>query len=182
MVFSNDGQYIVLGTATGTHYVLNAYDLSILRRLDSQQPGLGRLSGEEVCWTADSKWVLSGCPDGAVAAWDLTPPDGTIPQTSTTRAESAPTLQPTALLRPGGDGLHAVSRAVRFNPRYGLLAVGGEELVSTWPCCCVVLTTLLGPMAAGAIRRRGGGELGIYIYIGCTRFRYCFDYHMCERQ
>lgn len=131
LAFSNNGEYILLGTSSNVHYVLNAYDLSILRRLEGHQQGLGRLSGEEVCWTADSHWVLSGSADGSIVAWDLTPPNGqTKLETVTSRDEPAPTLHPATVLRPSGQGSHAASRAVRFNPRFSMLAVGGEELVS----------------------------------------------------
>jgi COMPASS component SWD2 len=130
LAFSNNGEYILVGTSGSVHYVLDAFDLVILRRLEGHQQGLNRLSGEEVCWTADSNWVMSGCPDGSIVAWDLTPPNGSAKLKAVTgRDEPAPTLHPASVLRPSGEG-HAVSRAVRFNPRYAMLAVGGEELVS----------------------------------------------------
>lgn len=117
-----------MGTSSNVHYVLDAFDLAIVRRLEGHQ-GLGLSSGEEVSWSADSSWVLSGSADGTTVLWDLTPPKGTTKLESPGRDKPAPTLQPTAVLK-AGDGQHAATRAVTFNPRYGMLAVGGEELVS----------------------------------------------------
>lgn len=88
------------------------------------------MSGEEVCWSADSNWVLSGSIDGTIVAWDLTPPTGAAKLESVGRDRLAETLKPVTVLK-AGDGQHAPSRAVAFNPRYGMMGVGGEELVSS---------------------------------------------------
>lgn len=139
IAFSNNGKYLLIGTASDVHYVLDAYELGILRRLEGHR-GLGpRLSGEEVCWSADSRYVFSGSADGNTVVWDLSPPPGEAklqlppPRNRHGVPEAAPTLQPAVVLRPGeGDGQHAASRTVKFNPRYNMMAVGGEELV----CAC----------------------------------------------
>lgn len=44
-------------------------------------------------------------------------------------AAQTPTLQPVVKLKNGESASTAPSRAVRFSPRYGVLAVGGDELV-----------------------------------------------------
>lgn len=130
VTFSNDGNHLLVGTSSNTHYVLDAYDLTLLRRLQGHQ-GLGSRSGEEVTWSADSKWVLSGSADGTVAVWDLGVPEGAEKlEPPAGRNEPAPVLKPTAVLR-AGTGPLAPSRAVSFNPRFGMMAVGGEEL-SFW--------------------------------------------------
>lgn len=63
--FSNNGKYILVGCATNVHYVLEAFTLQIVARLEGHQPlgferkGVTR-SGAEVCWTTDSSYVLAG--------------------------------------------------------------------------------------------------------------------------
>lgn len=63
--FSNNGKYILVGCATNVHYVLEAFTLQIVARLEGHQPlgfisrGVTR-SGAEVCWTPDSSYVLAG--------------------------------------------------------------------------------------------------------------------------
>ncbi|KAL1405198.1 hypothetical protein Q8F55_008823 [Vanrija albida] len=129
LAFSNNGDYLLVGTASNVHYVLDAFDLVIVRRLEGHG-GLDRHSGEEVCWSADSRCVFSGSRDGNIVAWDLSAPDGATKLQAPDPAGPTPTMQPSVILRPG-DGQHAASRAVQFNPRYNLLAVGGEEF-SMW--------------------------------------------------
>lgn len=73
IAFSNNGEYILVGTAGEVHYVLESFDLSILLRLEGHAglggrnkngvKQLGRrkgMSGYEVCFTPDSKFVMSG--------------------------------------------------------------------------------------------------------------------------
>ena len=139
IAFSNNGNYILVGTASNVHYVLDAFKLSILRRLVGHT-GLGRdrggvnggASGEEISWSSDSRWIVSGSADGNIYLWEIAPSPGqtkieppNIPDNAL-YTHPAPTLQPTITLT----GSRAASRAVKFNPRFVLLAVGGEELVS----------------------------------------------------
>ena len=89
-----------------------------------------------MCFTSDSRYVLSGSADGSICIWDLgkekietgaAVDDASHPS----RSQPAATLTPTRVVRAGSAGeTQAVSRAVRINPRYGMMAVGGEELVS----------------------------------------------------
>lgn len=118
-----------MGTDRETHYILDAYELNIVRRLEGHQP-LGRASSEELSWSADSNFIFSGSADGSVIVWDITPPKGETKLEAPPRGRPALTLQPSVVLRPPGDGDVSPSRAVAFNPRYSLLGVGGQEFVS----------------------------------------------------
>lgn len=104
----------------------------MVRRLRGHT-ALNRSSGEEVSWSGDSKFVISGSGDGAICIWDLGPIGGKE------KLEGPPlipginprciTLDPVVKLQSGGpEGV--TSRCVRFNPRLGMLASGGEDLVS----------------------------------------------------
>lgn len=130
------------------HYVLDAYELVILRRLvghmglerdrngdRSIEPRRGS-SGEEVCWVGNSKWVTSGSADGSICIWDLSPPHGeekidvpNVPE-NLKHQQRAMTLEPAVKLQEGAGAPFRPSRAVKFNPRYCMLAMGGEDLVS----------------------------------------------------
>lgn len=137
--FSSNGEYILIGTSLGIHYVVDAFDLSVIRRLDGcrslgegrhSEVGRGR-SGEDVSWSADSRWVV-GAGEGKLCMWDLNPlpgQDKLLPVEDAT-AGGPMTLQPAVAL-PMGPALGTPSpRAVRFNPRYAMLAMGGASLVS----------------------------------------------------
>lgn len=99
--FSNNGKYILVGCASNVHYVLEAFTLQIVARLEGHVPlgferkGVTR-SGAEVCWTPDSRYVLAGRSfpftslgesisdprftagdkDNRVCIWDLNPKAG----------------------------------------------------------------------------------------------------------
>lgn len=130
VAFSNNGNYLLVGTDRDTHYILDAFELNIVRRLEGHQ-GLGRASSEELSWSADSNFILSGSADGSVVVWDITPPKGESKLEAPPRGRPPLTLQPSVVLRPPGEGDISPSRAVAFNPRYSLLGVGGQEFVSS---------------------------------------------------
>lgn len=95
-----------------------------------------------MCWTADSRWVISGSRDGLVYGWNLSSHPRDPEADGRTVHPDPVTLHPTVKLRNmesatvgggGGGGVGGVgapSRAVKLSPRYGVMAVGGDELVS----------------------------------------------------
>ncbi|EIW72712.1 hypothetical protein M231_07216 [Tremella mesenterica] len=144
IAFSNDGNYLLIGTSSDAHYLVDAFDLVILRRLVGHQ-GLERdkdgqkgiiprrgASGEEVCFTGDSKWVVSGSADGAVVFWDISPEMGKekLEVIIGERGKVAELL-PTIRLEASANAGFGPSRSVRMNPRYAMMGVGGEEF-SMW--------------------------------------------------
>ncbi|KAK4683872.1 COMPASS component SWD2, partial [Tremellales sp. Uapishka_1] len=132
--FSNDGTYLLVGTSLSVHYVLDAFSLSLVRRLKGHS-GLGLTtdivprrgtSGEEVSWSSDSKWVVSGSKDGQVVFWDIAQIQRSHEDAAGMENRRSETLLPQVVVEAERE-----SRAVKFNPRYAMLAVGGEEL-SFW--------------------------------------------------
>ncbi|CAG8512877.1 3571_t:CDS:2 [Acaulospora morrowiae] len=71
--FSNDGDKILITTSGDVHYIIDAYDGEIKRRLVGQV-GLNNasafLGGEETCFTPDGRYVIAGSQDGQISFWD----------------------------------------------------------------------------------------------------------------
>ena len=81
------------------------------------------ISGDEVCWTPDSKFVVGGSQDGRVYFWDFSEP-ANLPKPAP-RGTDPVVLLPSVNL----DGHPGPSRCVKFNPRFIMLATAGAELV-----------------------------------------------------
>ncbi|THH27415.1 hypothetical protein EUX98_g6774 [Antrodiella citrinella] len=138
--FSSNGEYILVGCSGDAHYVLDAFEGHLIAKLEghiglerkkmSQQisiePQRG-ISGEEVGWTPDSKFVVGGSLDGKIVMWDvqnLPKRAGSIdPKVHPVR------LQPVIKL----EGHHGPSRCVKFNPRLAMLCSAGQELAFWLP-------------------------------------------------
>lgn len=134
--FSSNGKMLLVGTAGDYHYVLDAFDGNLLWKLEGfvglergktgnaigMVPGRG-ISGEEVCWTPDSKFVIGGSQDGKVYFWDLSEPNK-LPKPAPGTSDPV-VLKPTITL----PGHPSATRCVRFNPRHMMLATAGAELV-----------------------------------------------------
>ncbi|BGP58512.1 hypothetical protein JCM8202_001176 [Rhodotorula sphaerocarpa] len=147
--FSNDGKWLLVGTSGDVHYVLDSFDGSLLARLEMPEDqiaiGLERarlrpfdrpmtpaagISSEEVKWSSDARYVISGSIDGRVLIWDFAPPASEAATLYPNRPAPGKecTLHPIAVLdgHPNGP-----SRAVAFNPRSAMMASAGFEL-SFW--------------------------------------------------
>ncbi|KAF9532588.1 WD40-repeat-containing domain protein [Crepidotus variabilis] len=137
MAFSTNGKHLLVGCSGNAHYVLDAYDGALIAKLEghvglerrslNQQLGIEvqkGVSGEEVSWTPDSKYVVGGSLDGRILVWDLQniPPR---PEGS----KSPVKLQPVTVL----DGHPGPARCVKFNPRYAMMATAGQELAFWLP-------------------------------------------------
>ncbi|EJF64604.1 WD40 repeat-like protein [Dichomitus squalens LYAD-421 SS1] len=140
LAFSTNGKYLLVGCSGDAHYLMDAFEGHLLaklvghvglerRRPDaplSIEPQRG-CSGEEVSWTPDSRYVLSGSADGKIVLWDvsiLPAKQGPI----NTKAE--PLVIPPAAVLEGHPG---PSRCVKFNPRLAMMASAGAELAFWLP-------------------------------------------------
>lgn len=152
---SNNGQYILVGTDSDVHYLYDAFDLKPIRRLTGHRP-LGKNSGEEVSFTADSRYVVSGSAEGGVYFWSLPADKLDAAETDANGkvVKAAKTLQADVVIHSSDPSVRFTSRVVKFNPRFSVLAVGGEELVS-WRDRRRRFANGLVVLAAGAGR---GGE------------------------
>lgn len=129
--FSTNGKWLLVGTSGGAHYIMDAYEGHMLARLtghrplDPRQP-LGAqatrlMSGEEVCWTPDSKFVLSGSEDGKIYIWDIGARGELQPPKP---GRDADAFQPSQVL----EGHVGPTRCLRFNPRFSMLATASNDL------------------------------------------------------
>lgn len=136
--FSSNGKFLLVGCSGSAHYIVDAFEGHVLAKLEghiglerrkltakeSIEPAKG-ISGEEVSWTPDSKFVVGGSLDGKVFVWDVQLVQGKPPPVDPTAVPLR--IQP--LAKP--EGHPGPTRCVRFNPRYAMMCTAGAELVST---------------------------------------------------
>ncbi|KAF8656806.1 hypothetical protein AX16_002356 [Volvariella volvacea WC 439] len=138
LAFSPNGKYLLVGCSGNAHYIVDAFDGQLLAKLEGHtglerramgtqpniEPAKG-ISGEEICWTPDDKFVVSGSLDGRIYMWD-------IPEFAPTREDEKVKMKqihPTITL----EGHPGPSRCVRFNPRLAMLCSAGAELAFWLP-------------------------------------------------
>ncbi|KAJ7056556.1 WD40-repeat-containing domain protein [Mycena amicta] len=140
LAFSSNGKYLLVGCSGDAHYVVDAFEGHLLAKLEGHvglerrmstapptiEPSKG-CSGEEVGWTPDSKFVISGSLNGKILVWDAQ----NLPDKTGDVDLKAPPLrlQPTVAL----DGHPGPSRCVRFNPRLAMMCSAGAELAFWLP-------------------------------------------------
>ena len=148
--FSTNGKYLLVGCSGDAHYIMDAFEGHLLAKLEGHvglerrklstplkiEPEKG-CSGEEVSWTPDSKYIVSGSLDGKVIVWDV--------QNLPTKSGPINLKETPLRLRPltALEGHPGPSRCVRFNPRLAMMCTAGAELVcsSTYVHCPVLTVT-----------------------------------------
>ena len=147
--FSSSGSYLLVGTSGDAHYILDAFEGHLLAKLEghiglergrlgvalSVNPTKG-ISGEEVCWTPDSKFIIGGSLDGKLHVWDVQ----NLPSHS---GEPVDLSRPPTKLTPIAtlDGQPSPTRCVKFNPRLAMIVAAGSELVGS-SCECASISVL----------------------------------------
>jgi COMPASS component SWD2 len=138
LAFSSNGKWLLVGTSGDVHYIVDAFEGTLLYRLvghtglergksgrDSSFQPVRNISGEELSWTPDSRFVIGGSVDGKIFAWDLSD-ETKIPVRPAGTNQDPEELGPIRAM----EGHPGVTRCVKFNPRYALIASAGAELVS----------------------------------------------------
>ncbi|PPR02598.1 hypothetical protein CVT24_002169 [Panaeolus cyanescens] len=137
--FSSNGKYLLVGCSGNAHYIMDAFEGTLLAKLEGHV-GLERtsmnaqrnietskgISGEEVCWTPDSKYVISGSLDGRILVWDIQ----NLGSRSDVERHGTFVKVPKLVVLDGHPG---PSRCVRFNPRLAMMATAGHELAFWLP-------------------------------------------------
>ncbi|KAF9484329.1 WD40 repeat-like protein [Pholiota conissans] len=139
MSFSADGKYLLLGCSGNAHYILDAFEGQMIAKLEGHiglerrslavpeliEPAKG-ISGEEVSWTPDSKYVLGGSLDGRIFIWDV---QNLQNRSDHDRKFPPMKVQATTIL----DGHPGPARCVKFNPRFAMMCTAGTELAFWLP-------------------------------------------------
>lgn len=122
--FSNNGKYVLVGTDSPRHYVLDALLGKHLATLvvDTHAPDhwlrFAYASLPLACFTPDGRFVLAGTPTGAVALFDLLP-------LKTESRGSVLTFHPYKVIQ-GGQG---ATKVLAFNPKLLALATSDNAVV-----------------------------------------------------
>ncbi|KDQ53191.1 hypothetical protein JAAARDRAFT_39562 [Jaapia argillacea MUCL 33604] len=138
--FSSNGKYLLVGCSGDAHYILDAFEGHLVAKLEGHI-GLERrkidtpilidpvrgCSGEEVSWTPDSKFIVSGSLDGRIVVWDVQ----NLPVPSGPIDLKAPPLRVQPLVKL--DGHPGPTRCVKFNPRFAMLCSAGADLAFWLP-------------------------------------------------
>lgn len=117
--FSNNGRYLLIGTDTGKHYILDAIlgkQLANLLVEASAWPQLDYVSTGSVCFTPDGKSVLAGTPNGSVSVFNLQ---------ELKNSAGIVDLRPLAIL----NSSHAAAKIVAFNPKMLTFASADDQVV-----------------------------------------------------
>ncbi|OCH95450.1 WD40 repeat-like protein [Obba rivulosa] len=140
LAFSSNGKYLLVGCSGDAHYIIDAFEGHLLAKLEGHvglerrkigaPPGIEPIrgsSGEEVSWTPDSKFVVSGSLDGKVYVWDVQ--NLPVKQGDVDLKTPPLRLKPITVL----EGHPGPSRCVRFNPRLAMMCTAGVELAFWLP-------------------------------------------------
>ncbi|KAH8831309.1 WD40-repeat-containing domain protein [Flagelloscypha sp. PMI_526] len=139
MSFSSNGKFILIGCSGTAHYIIDAFEGHVLAKLEGHEslerrnasiprgPPAKGISGEDVSWTPDSKYVVGGSLDGRVLVWNL--------QDLETRSGDINFQIPPNIIRPlvALEGHPGPTRCVRWNPRFSMLCSAGTELAFWLP-------------------------------------------------
>ncbi|KAL1732306.1 WD40-repeat-containing domain protein [Schizophyllum commune] len=142
--FSANGKFMLIGCSGDAHYIADAYYGNIIAKLEGHV-GLERrstnaqvtiepvrgCSGEEVSWTPDSKYVVSGSLDGKIIMWHMEPLSNMMEKKNEDERKTMAMIQIPPLVKL--DGHPGPSRCVKFNPRLLMMASAGQELAFWLP-------------------------------------------------
>lgn len=121
MEFSNNGKYLLVGTDSSEHYVLDAFlgkmlaTLCVTKELQKGWLDFKYVSSGSVCFTSCGKFVLAGSPRGTVSVFDL----AVLKET-----KEVVRLDPFTVLEGNG-----ISKIVAFNPKLLTFATADEKVV-----------------------------------------------------
>ncbi len=141
--FSNDGRSILLGTGSGGHLVLDAFNGSVKHFLRTQSPGPNRLApgqtppegnkdekvsrhdkvqetSGDCCFTPDGRYVLAANGRSGANLYDVAD--------KKSDGEEGKVRDPIQILETGAASGKSGCDIVEFNPRWQMFAAAGKSL------------------------------------------------------
>ncbi|SGZ48843.1 CIC11C00000004806 [Sungouiella intermedia] len=119
--FSNNGKYLLVGTDSSQHYLLDAIlGKQVAKLVLTQEYHKGWLhfdysSTGSVCFTPDGRFVIAGSPHGTLAIFDLSKLEG----------KDTKHLYPFKVL----DGKQGVTKVIAFDPKLYTFASADDSVV-----------------------------------------------------
>lgn len=120
--FSNNGKFVLVGTDSAHHYVLDAILGKFLTKIvvdDSPAMRFEYASSGSVCFAPDGKFVLAGLPKGTVSLFSL----------ANVKTDTSRVLKPFKVL----DGRQGITKVLAFNPRLFTFASADTSVVLWTP-------------------------------------------------
>lgn len=129
--FANSGKYILIGTDSLQHYLLDAILGKLAARLVLTQEHhsgwllFDYLSAGSVCFTPDGRFVLAGSPHGTIAIFDLAKLAKDPKDVNPIDSHDLKVLYPVKVV----DGKQGVTKVVAFDPKLFTFATADDQVV-----------------------------------------------------
>ncbi|TIA87137.1 hypothetical protein E3P99_03367 [Wallemia hederae] len=121
--FSSDGMYMLVGTNSPHHYILNSYTGQIYYRLAGHETFASvNTQRDMLSWSPDGKFIVGGSKNGKIHIWD-------VPKFEEDKEKHISTLMP---IYSTDNHNKAPSKIVAFNPRVVMLATAAASELDFW--------------------------------------------------
>ncbi|TIC30430.1 WD40 repeat-like protein [Wallemia mellicola] len=121
--FSTDGNYMLVGTNSYYHYILNSFTGQIYYRLTGHETfSSSQLHRDMLSWTPDSNYVVGGSKNGKIFVWE-------IPPFTEQKDHEARNLSPIVST---DNHNKEPSKVVSFNPKMIMMATAAGSELDFW--------------------------------------------------
>ncbi|TIB38106.1 hypothetical protein E3P86_01838 [Wallemia ichthyophaga] len=120
--FSSNGNYILVGTNSPYHYILDSFSGQIYYRLTGHETFTSvNIQRDMLSWSPDGKFVVGGSKNGKIHVWEVPPTEP--------RDAAIKTLSP---IHTTDNHKITPSKIVAFNPRVVMLATAASSELAFW--------------------------------------------------
>lgn len=121
--FSSDGNYMLVGTNSTYHYILNSFSGQIYYRLMGHETFTSvNTQRDMLSWSPDGQFIVGGSKNGKIHVWD-------VPAFEDSKEQNITTLSP---IYTTDNHNKAPSKIVAFNPRVVMLATAASSELDFW--------------------------------------------------